>query len=178
MKLGMLLGLWQRSLAPWESVVHFCRRFLFIYLNFWLHWVLVAARTFLYLWRVGLFSRCSERASHYRGFSCCRAWALGLVGSVALQHVESSRNRNWTHVPCTGRHILNHWTTREVLVADLVCAVLGMNCVLTYKRPVTFTPSGFQTCYSNLSNSSVFHKNTMYTGLSSCWILLSLVLCM
>ena len=29
-------------------------------------------------------------------------------------HVESSWIRDWTHVPCTGRQVLNHWTTREV----------------------------------------------------------------
>ena len=33
---------------------------------------------------------------------------------VALQHVGSSRTRDRTHVPCTGRQILNHWATREV----------------------------------------------------------------
>ena len=27
-----------------------------------------------------LLSSCSERASHYSGFSCCKAWALGHVG--------------------------------------------------------------------------------------------------
>ena len=27
--------------------------------------------------------------------------------------MESSWTRNWTHVPCIGRQILNHWTTRE-----------------------------------------------------------------
>ena len=26
--------------------------------------------------------------------------------------MESSQTRNWTHVPCIGRQILNHWTTR------------------------------------------------------------------
>ena len=33
---------------------------------------------------------------------------------VALQHVGSSRTRDWTCVPCIGRWILNHCTTREV----------------------------------------------------------------
>ena len=28
--------------------------------------------------------------------------------------MESSRTRDWTHVPCFGRRILNHWATREV----------------------------------------------------------------
>ena len=33
---------------------------------------------------------------------------------LALQHVESSCTRDRTHVPCTGRQILNHWITRQV----------------------------------------------------------------
>ena len=95
MKLGMLLGLWQRSLAPWKSVVHFCCRF-FIYL-----FKILAALGLLLL--RGLFSSCGEwgyplvaemQASHDRGFFCCRARALGHVGSVALQHVESCWTRN------------------------------------------------------------------------------------
>ena len=31
-----------------------------------------------------------------------------------LQRVESSWTRDWTGVPCIGRQVLNHWTTREV----------------------------------------------------------------
>ena len=44
------------------------------------------------------------------------AWAqqLRLVELVAPQHVESSQSRDRTHVPCTGKQILNHGTTREV----------------------------------------------------------------
>ena len=33
-----------------------------------------------------LFSSCSTRASHCGGFSCCRAQALGCVGSVVVVH--------------------------------------------------------------------------------------------
>ena len=36
-------------------------------------------------------------------------------GWVAPQHVESSWIRDRALVPCIGRWILNHWTTREVL---------------------------------------------------------------
>ena len=43
------------------------------------------------------------------------------MGSVVVAHglccpwhVGSSQSRDWTHVPCVGRWILNHWTTREV----------------------------------------------------------------
>ena len=39
----------------------------------------------------GLLFTCSVRASHWGGFFCC------------------------SHVPCIGRQIPNHWTTREVL---------------------------------------------------------------
>ena len=37
---------------------------------------------------------------------------------VAPHHVESSPTRDQTCVPCIGRRILNHWTTREVLPAN------------------------------------------------------------
>ena len=48
---------------------------------------------------------------------------LTLVSSVVVVvahglgcswHVGSSQTRDWTHVPCIGRWILNPWTTREV----------------------------------------------------------------
>ena len=38
-------------------------------------------------------------------------WHMGLV---ALWHVKNSWARDRTCVPCIGRWILNHWTTREV----------------------------------------------------------------
>ena len=44
------------------------------------------------------------------------------MGFSAPWHVESSQNRDRTHVPCTGSRILNHWTTREVL--DFIYYVL------------------------------------------------------
>ena len=49
-------------------------------------------------------------ASLEHELSSCGARAL-----VAQQHVESSRTRDRTRVPCTGSQILNHWTTRESL---------------------------------------------------------------
>ena len=73
-------------------------------------------------------------ASRCGGFSCCRAWALGLVGfrsysSQAVGHrlsscvhglvvagVGSFQTRGWTCVPCIDKWILNPWTTREVLM--------------------------------------------------------------
>ena len=56
-------------------------------------------------------------------FSCFGLWAverglqkLRCSGLVAPLHMGSSQTRDWTHVPCHGRWILIHWTTREALV--------------------------------------------------------------
>ena len=40
--------------------------------------------------------------------------ALRLMALVSPQHVESSRTRDQTHIPCIGRWALNHWTISEV----------------------------------------------------------------
>ena len=116
--------------------------FLFLFLfYFWLCWVFIAARglslvavswgysslqcTDLSLrWLLLLPSTGSRRA----GFSSCGTWAQQLwlpgsraqaqqlwhTGLVAPQHVGSSRTRAQTRVPCIGRQILSHCTTREV----------------------------------------------------------------
>ena len=53
----------------------------------------------------------------WAGFRSCGTLAQKLwrTGLVAPQHVESSRTRDQASVCCTGRWVLNHWTTREVL---------------------------------------------------------------
>ena len=80
------------------------------------------------------FSSLDNWASHFSDFSYCRAWALGhklqqlrCIGSVVPQHVESPLARNWTHVPCTGRQILNHWTIRETLQIIFYCFYFHRN---------------------------------------------------
>ena len=72
------------------------------------------------MWCVGFSLR-------WQGIFCCRAWALGLSGSVVvahrlvdLKHVGFSWTRDSTRVPCIGRRILNHWTAREVLMLVLI----------------------------------------------------------
>ena len=88
-------------------------------------------------WCLQTFSSCGMRGellssrsiwvSHCGGFLCCRAWALGRTAfgncgtrrshcssQVDPWDVEYSRIRDWTHVPCFGRQILKHWTTREI----------------------------------------------------------------
>ena len=53
--------------------------------------------------------------SHCRGFSGHRTQAPGHRGLVAPRRMGSSRIRDRTQVPCIGRWVLNHWTTREAL---------------------------------------------------------------
>ena len=43
------------------------------------------------------------------------------MGLVALRYVGPSRTRAGTHVPCTGRQILNHCTTKEAREIDFCC---------------------------------------------------------
>ena len=47
------------------------------------------------------------------------AQLLWLTGLVASQHVGSSQRRDRTHIPCIGRWILNHCTTRGAPKATL-----------------------------------------------------------
>ena len=68
-------------------------------------------------------SRCNALVSHCSGgFFWAQALEhedsqqLWCKGSVALSHVESSRARDQTCVPCIGKQILNHWTTRKSFI--------------------------------------------------------------
>ena len=53
------------------------------------------------------------------GLQARRLQQLWRTGLVALRHVGSSRIRDQTRVPCIGRRILNHRTTREVSIPYL-----------------------------------------------------------
>ena len=59
-------------------------------------------------------------------------WALGLwcSGLVTSGHVGSSPTRNQIRVPCVGRRICNHWTTRGVPV----------KCILKQRDPFKTNP--------------------------------------
>lgn len=101
---------------------------LFIYLFIYLFLAVLGIRcytwTFLQLRQArAILLRCSTWTS-WDGFSCCTAWALHVLqacrlqqsqhtGLFALWHVGSFRIRDWIPVPCIGRWIRNHWTTRE-----------------------------------------------------------------
>ena len=93
--------------------------FLFIY--FWLHCVCVAVGRLSPGAMSGVFSLrwlllLGTIGSSCTGVSSCSTWAQWLwhTGLVAPRHVKSFWTRDQTHVPCTGRQILNHWTTRKV----------------------------------------------------------------
>ena len=78
-----------------------------------MHWLSLVAGS-------GASSSCGAWASCCGGFSCCGVWATwclsvaAALSLVAPLHGGSSWTRDWTSVPCIGRQILNHWTTREV----------------------------------------------------------------
>ena len=61
-------------------------------------------------------------------FSSCGMQAQWLchMDLLALWHVESFQTRDWTSVPCTGRWILLHCKTREVLALYFHLVFLGM----------------------------------------------------
>ena len=128
------------------------------------------AWAFPQLQRAGATLRCGAQASHCGGFSCCRARALGawasvvvargfqqlwLAGSraqaqqlwrkglVAPRHVGSSQTRDRTRVPCIGRRILNHCTTKEAYLFRICLKSfkIGLSCPLPVPYTVLTQPS-------------------------------------
>ena len=84
----------------------------------------MATHSSILAWRIpwteepgGLQSTGSQRVGHVwatKRSASQRLLYLWHPGLVAPWHVGSSRTRDPTHIPCIGRWILNHWTTREV----------------------------------------------------------------
>ena len=91
------------------------------------------------------------------GFSSCGMWAsvavayglsscgsralerrLNGCGLVAPRHVGSSRARDQTCVPCIGRQILNHCTTREVPLLPIFDWVVWFFDIELYKLFIYF----------------------------------------
>ena len=68
----------------------------------------VSQQRFLLLWSTGLrHAGCSNYSPGVQQLWCASPAASG--------HVGSSQTRDRTCVPCMGRQILNHWTTRKSL---------------------------------------------------------------
>ena len=79
----------------------------------------------------GLLFTCSVRASHWGGFPCCSC------------------------VPCIGRQIPNHWTTREVLqtLLKLPLFTIDDNRLALYSFRLTFL--GFVSCLTNMCFNNI-----------------------
>ena len=97
---------------------YFLLIFIYLFIYFWLPWVFLAVWAFSGCHEPWLLPSPSTQASHCRGFTCWGAQPLGCVGSVVVIQGLSCMwilpTRDHTHVPCTGRQILNHWTIRVV----------------------------------------------------------------
>ena len=94
----------------------------YYYYYFWLHWVLVAAPGLSLVavhWLLVVVASPVEKCRLHR-LRSCGSWALELrlslrhKGFVAPRHVESFQTRDQTCVPCIGRQVLIHGTSREV----------------------------------------------------------------
>ena len=113
-----------------------------------LRWVGATPRCGAWASHCGGLRRCGVRALESVDFSSCGAWAqqlwlmgsraqaqqLWCMGPVAPWHVGSSRTRDWTRVPRTGRWIPNHCTTREAPTCQIyVCGVIFGSPLLSFK---------------------------------------------
>ena len=146
----------QKQTVSFFSSIQFLK-FIYLFIYFWLCWVFVAARgLFLVVARGGYSSvRCvgfslpwllslRSTGSRYTGFSSCgtlaqqlwlvisraQAQQLRCTGLAALWHVGSSRTRDRSCVPCTGRRILNHCATREVPKQFLITTLYSEKSIL------------------------------------------------
>ena len=82
---------------------------------------------------LSLLQSTSSRANRLQ-----QPWCTGLA---ALWDVGSSRTRDRTCVPCTGRRILNHWTTREDC---MLCFFTAASCSFTGTSPWLFSGALYQ----------------------------------
>ena len=65
--------------------------YLFVFIFLAVFWVFNAVRGLsLVVASRGATPCCGAQSSHCRGFSCCRAWALGAQASVVVAHGLSS----------------------------------------------------------------------------------------
>ena len=62
----------------------------------------------------GLLIAGASLVATHRLYCTLRLQQLWQRGLIAAWHVEPSRTKDRTCVPCCARQIINHWTTREV----------------------------------------------------------------
>ena len=83
---------------------------------------------------------------------------------VVAQHVRYSWTSDWTLVPCIGRQILNHWTTRKPSLCVCVCLIY----VFTYLAVLALS-CGIQYLWSSLRHAGFFllkHAGSLVVALS------------
>ena len=85
------------------------------------------------------------------------------MGLVAPQYLESSQTRYWPCVPCIGRRILNHWTTREVRIIVFIDMFQGNSEGLFLGALVVFLRSD-QTWV-------LWTKRQLFRGMVFVWLL-------
>ena len=107
--------------------------FLSIYLFIWFHQVLDVAHRIFIMKRGLLYFGVWTHWLQWEDLVVLMREAL--VAPRGVCNI-SSLARAWTHVPCTGRQVLNHWTIREVPTW------FSMNYVLNPCLVVGPVPSG------------------------------------
>ena len=107
---------------------------------FWLCWVFVPARGLSLVCRLFISVASPVSAQALECGLCSNLWH---TGSAAAWHVGSSRTRDHSRVPFTGRQIPNHWTTREV---QANVSVSFATITHSSKRSVVFRSECFISC--------------------------------
>ena len=116
---------------------------LFCWCHFWLHWVFIASCGLLVGFSLQWLLLCQSTGSR---LVCFSSWS---TQPYSTRHVGSSWPRDGTRVPCIGRQILTHCTTREVPLLSIptervVCErevsllVFQRRCRHTKEQTVTF----------------------------------------
>ena len=106
----------------------------FIYLLIWLRQVFIAACV-VFRWGTQALAVPTQGLHSERASAVVACW---FSFSQACGILVSRPRTEWTHVPCTARHFLNHWTTRvkmgfskDILVTPtLLFQVLWFICAL------------------------------------------------
>ena len=76
---------YRKQLPPAILFIYF-DKFIYLFIYFWLCSVFIAAHRLSLVAARGTTLCCSAWASHWGGFSCCGAWALGVRASVVVAH--------------------------------------------------------------------------------------------
>ena len=94
------------------------------------------------------------------GFTSSGTWAqyLQRMGSVDLWDVGYSWTRGQTHIPCIGRLILNHWTTRGVHLLRFFI-FLFLDTLGNFSENYTHFPVGRFSMMNNTSSKSTLNPS-------------------